>query len=229
MTAVVAALVGITALLSACTAAPEEPVATPRPVTTEEAQTLALARFRSFDAGSRPFSTTVRERGADLHLQGWVDYSTHIGYASVTGDFDPEALLWTGSTMGITPAEPDAAGDPPLPIPDLDDENWISQPIDNTVSRLGALLSVIGGLASDRPDNPLLLQQAGALWVRADTVDGTPVTVFASPPSDEPLTASSPPLDADSSGLRLWVTDDGLILRAEVRIGDSWSVINFPD
>ena len=61
-----AALVLAGALLAGCTGAPEDPDASARPVTTEESQLLAVARFRSFDAGSRPFTTEVRERGADL-------------------------------------------------------------------------------------------------------------------------------------------------------------------
>ncbi len=217
------------ALLTGCTSAPEDEDASARPVTTEESQLLAIARFRSFDAGSRPFTSEVRERGADLSLRGWIDHVNHVGYATVTGAFDPEALLWTGATVGIIPASPDPDGNPPLPIPPLDDQTWLSHPLDPSASRLDSLLAAIGALGSDRPDNPLLLQQSGALWLRADEVDGTPVTVFAAPPSDEPLTADSPRVDADTSALRLWVDETGLILRAEVRIGDSWSTIDFSD
>ena len=53
--------------------------------------------------------------------------------------------------------------------------------------------------------------------------------MFAAPPSDEPVTADSPPIDADTSALRLWVDETGLILRAEVRVGDSWSTVDLPD
>lgn len=226
---IITALVLAGTLLAGCTGAPEDPDASARPVTTEESQLLAIARFRNFDAGSRPFTTEVTERATDLHVRGWIDYVSHIGYAAATGSFDPEALLWTGATVGIIPASPDADGNPPLPIPALDDQAWLSHPLDPSSSRLDSLLAAIGALGSDRPDNPLLLQQAGALWLRTDEVDGTPVTVFAAPPSDEPLTADSPPIDAETSALRLWVDETGLMLRAEVRIGDSWSTVDFAD
>lgn len=55
----------------------------------------------------------------------------------------------------------------------------------------------------------------------------SPKPYFATPPSDEPLTASSPPLDADASGVRLWIDETGLILRAEVRVGTDWSTVDF--
>lgn len=217
-------------LLSGCaaTGAPD-PTPTARPVTAEEAQLLAIARFDNFDTGSRPFATEVQERGSDLRLQGWVDYRSQVGYAAVTGAFDPQALLWTATTVGVRTQQPDAAGSPALPIPPPGDPGWTSAPLDPASSRLDALLSVIGGLGSDRPDNPLLVQQSGALWLRDDEVDGTPVTVFAAPPSDEPLSASNAPPDAETSPLRLWVTEDGLLLRAETRIGDTWTTVDFPD
>lgn len=222
-----AILVG--AVLAGCAVAPEEPDAAARPVTTEESQLLALARFRSFDVGSRPFTTDVRERGADLHLQGWMDYSAKVGYAAVTGEFDPQALLWTSTTVGIIPAAVEGDQNPALPIPAPDNEQWLSAPLDPASSRLDGLLAAIAGLGSERPDNPLLVQQSGALWLRADDVDGTPVTVFAAPPSDEPLSADSPPVEAETSALRLWVDELGLIRRAEVRVGDTWSTVDFPD
>ena len=158
-----------------------------RPVTTTESQLLATVRFNNFDAGSRPFRTEITEKGTALHLQGWIDYGSHLGYAAVTGSFQPQALIWNGRSVGVHQSAPDANGNPALPILDPADTAWVSHPPNPTSSRLDALLQTIGGLGSDRPDNPVLVQQAGALWLRTDSVDGTPVTVFASPPSDMPV------------------------------------------
>ncbi len=226
-----AALALAVLLLAGCAASPDEAVTpSPQGVTAEQAQLIAIARFRSFDAGSRPFTTDLTERGTALHLQGWIDYPHGSGYVSVTSrgaSFDPQALLWSASTVGITPAAPDAAGDPPLPVLPLSDSRWTSRPMDPASSRMDALLSAITALGADRPDNPLLVQQAGGLWLRADTVDGVPVQVFATPPSDEPLGVTSPPVTADSSPVRLWLDASGLILRAELRLGDDWSTVAF--
>lgn len=200
-----------------------------RPVTTEESQLLAIARFNNFDLGSRPFVTELQERGVDLHLQGWVDYAAGLGFAATTGDFPAQAMIWTASDVGILPQQPDAAGDPVLPMPALDDPALSLDALDAESSRLDALLGVISGLGADRPDNPLLLQQAGALWLRTDEIDGAPVTVFATPPDDNPRDSSSPPLTADTSPLRLWVGADGTMLRADVRLGGDWITVDLPD
>ena len=115
-------------------------------------------------------------------------------------------------------------------FPDLSDPEWQIQTLDPTASGLDALLAAISALGSDRPDNPLLLQQSGALWLREDEVDGTPVTVFAAPPSDEPVDAGiAGRALRDDATLRLWVGGDGLLLRAEVKLNNAWSVVDFPD
>lgn len=200
-----------------------------RPTTTEESQLLAIARFNNFDLGTRGFTTNIQERGVELRVQGWVNYTEHFGYAAVTGAFPSQVLVWTSSLVGITEQEPDALGNPLLPMPSLDDPALTTATLDPATSRLDALLAIIGSLGSDRPDNPLLLQQSGALWLRADRIEETAVTVFAAPPSDAPRDASSPPLTADTSSLRLWVDDSGEILRAEARIGDTWSSVDFSE
>ncbi|WP_166868759.1 hypothetical protein [Salinibacterium sp. ZJ70] len=213
-------------MLSAC-AAPAESGGTARPVTSAESELLAIARFANFDHGSRRFATTVQERGVELRLQGWVDYPSQLGYAAVTGDFRSQAMIWTDGVIGIIAREPDAHGDPILPMPALNDPGLALDSMDPTTSRLDALLGIISALGADRPDNPLLLRQSGALWLRADDIDGTSVSVFAAPPSDAPRDASAPPLTADSAGLRLWLDATGLMLRAEARIGDQWTTIDF--
>ena len=169
---VIGCLVAIVLALSACTSSPDPsaPDASARPVTTEEAQLLAVTRFNNYDAGTRPFSTTLTEQGAELTVTGWIDYVAHVGYASVTGAFDPQAMVWSDTTVGIIPQTPDEDGNPILPMPAADAE-WQSRPLDPTTSRLDAMLAVLSSLGSDRPDNPLLVQQTGALWLRDDTVD----------------------------------------------------------
>ena len=125
----------------------------------------------------------------------------------------------------LIPAEPDADGMPPLPIPGADDPTWLSRAIDASASALDRRLVLIGSLGSDRPENPLLLQQTGALWLGEDEVDGTAVTVFAAPPSDEVAEPGS--VDADTSPLRLWVTADALLLRAQTRVDGAWQDVDF--
>ena len=224
----VAAALLIAAALTGCTGA-DQPTSEPtaRPVTSEEAQLLAITRFTNYDTGSRPFTTSLDVSGVETAMTGWVDYVSALGYASVTGSFGAEALLWTDGALGAIPSEPDAEGYPVLPIAPASDPDWQIQQLDPSASALDALLAAISALGSDRPDNPLLVQQSGALWLREDQVDGTAVTVFAAPPSDAPVEGEAPTEDASS--LRLWVAASGLLLRAEVRLNDGWTTVDFPD
>jgi hypothetical protein len=222
---VVAAL--LLCALTACVDSPADPGGA-RPVTSEEAQLLAITRFQNFDARTRPFETAFTLSGVEVTMRGWVDYVAELGYASVTGDFGTEAVLWTTSSLGAVPRAADDGGYPTFPIPPLDDPEWQIQTLDASSSALGALVATISALGVDRPDNPLLVQQSGALWLREDEVDDTAVTVFAAPPSDSPVDGSSAPDPSDAT-LRLWVDAGGLLRRAEVFLNNTWNMIDFPD
>ncbi|MEO8093334.1 MAG: hypothetical protein ABI632_00245 [Pseudolysinimonas sp.] len=201
----------------------------PRAVTTEESQLLATARFNNFDLGSRPFRTTLTQSSDVLTLTGWIDYGNQVGYAAVSGQGDPQYLLWNSTSVAVIAGTPDADGNPVFPIPPLEDPGWSTLRLDPTHSTLEALLAGLSGLGSDRPDNPLLLQQSGALWLREDAINGRPVTVFAAPSSDTPSTNQPGTPDANPSPLRLWVDATGLLLRAEFRLGGSWIVVDLPN
>lgn len=220
----VAILTIAAAVLAGCTAQTVSPTA--HVVTSKESELLAISRFANFNAGTRTISTVLNQSGTELKLLGWVDYANGAGYVEVTGAFESQALLWTSNTVGIIASSPDSDGFPRLPIPDLDDQNWQSRPLDTSSSALDTLLAAIGNLGQDRPDNPLLLQQSGAMWLKTDKVGGVPVTVFAAPASDEPLPDGKVP-QAGSESLRLWVTKDGLILRAELNLNGSWVTVDF--
>ena len=67
-----------------------------------------------------------------------------------------------------------------------------------------AALAFIAELGATRPENPLLLEQGGALWLRDDSVGGTPVTVFAGPPGLGAGVGASSPQGAQAR-VRYWV------------------------
>ncbi|OZD54404.1 hypothetical protein CH252_08900 [Rhodococcus sp. 06-1477-1B] len=223
--------IGLT-LLTACTpaAAPDEPSA--QPVTAAESELLAAARFRNFDAGTRSVSFAIDDDGAALQLTGWFDYATHTGYGALTADGTPNTLvLWNATTVAAHDAvSTDASAPAPLPVPDAAPlgSSWRSVALSGAHSRLHAMLQVIASLGSDRPDNPLLLRQGGALALGDETIDGTAVEVFAGPLSDSPLPAGQS-VDPDASTTRFWLDGDGVMRRAAVRLGGSgsWQDIDF--
>lgn len=227
-----AAATALMLILTACApggASDEVSTADARPVTTEEAQVLASMRFRNFDAGARTVSFTVTENG-DAHVDGWFDFTSHIGYASLDAAGSPELLLWNDEVSGTAIEPAGAADDLPLPLPDQTElaQNWTGGPLDPSSSQLDAMLSIIVTLGADRPDNPLLLQQSGALWLAERTVDGTALTIFAGPASDDALAAGEI-ADPDAATTRYWLDDAGLAHRVDVRLGAQaeWTTITF--
>lgn len=201
--------------LAACApgaqAAPE-----PRPVTTEESQLLAAMRFRNYDAGVRALAFTVVDGAAELTFTGWYDFSRRTGYGTVdAADGARALLLWNGETIGLSETA-SRAGTAPLPVPA--DAEWSTSRLDPRSSRLHALVSVVAGLGADRPDNPLLLQQSGALWMGSETVGDAATTIFAGPPGEDPVDAGTE-VDPDRSATRYWVDASGVLWRAEIRLG----------
>jgi hypothetical protein len=219
-TAIVLALLW---LLTSCGGAEQPPPPSPHRVTAEEAQVLAMSRFRSFDAGSRSFTTTLASPQRVV-LKGWIDYTTHTGYALAHGpDFSPQLLRWNLLQAGLRPAPADASGTPQLPMPR---GRWQVRALDPSRSVLDTTLLVVADLGLDRPENPLLLRQDGALWLGERSFGGRTLTVYAAPPSDK---AARSPVGPDDSGLRLWVDGSGAIHRAEIRTGADWVEVDFGD
>ena len=193
----------------------------PRALTSDEAQGLATMRFRNYAAGVRSIAFAVTDSGKTYDVEGWADYAAHLGYATVSeDDAIPVVIGWSTaglSTHDYPPPVPDGAALPPLPPPDLPDapESWVSSDLDPTSSRLHTLLAMVVSLGNDRPDNPLLLQQSDARWLRTDDLDGTPVTVYAGPSSEKP----ADPDAVTESTVRYWVDDEWTLLRLEARLG----------
>lgn len=194
----------------------------PRVVTTAESEVLAVIRFKNFDAGTRSISAAFDDGGTALTLDGWFDYETHVGYGLVTaGGAGGDLILWDGTSLAALAAAGATAA--PLPVPAAT-EPWQPGVVDPNASAAQAVLGVIASLGADRPENPLLLRQNGALHLTDDSIDGTAVSVFTGP-AEGALTDDG--VDAEASGVRYWVDADGLLLRVEARLGGEWVTIDF--
>ncbi|MFC7405409.1 hypothetical protein [Georgenia alba] len=205
--------------------------ATPRPITSEEAERLAVMRFRNVDAGTRSLSARYEEQGHRVEIDGWFDYGAGAGYGVVSTAGAPgDAVVWDDMRVAIAPEPPDAVGEPPSSF-----ERWSIAPVDPQGSAVGSLFAIVAGLGADRPENPLLLQQGGALWLRTDRVGDQEVTVFAGPtapsgeqggPAEGDGEQTSGPVDPDAANVRYWLDETGLAHRVEVRVGTSWARID---
>ncbi|WP_245617401.1 hypothetical protein [Amycolatopsis taiwanensis] len=182
----------------------------PRALTSDEANRLAITRFRNYQAGGRAVTITVPNAAGGLVIKGSIDYRGKLAYGVVHGagrDTSSDGLIeWTAATvlvhpMANTPAE--APASPP-------GSDWVSRPLQTSGSALDTSLAIALGLGSDRPDNAQLLPQNGATWIGQDQMGGHPVDVMTGP------SANGKPGTADT--VRYWIGSDGTMYRVQVKV-----------
>ncbi len=223
-----------------CSTAPASPragaaataSAGPRPLTTDEAQRLAIMRFANFDARVRSIDFQVDDGGVQYTVDGWTDFEAGLGYATLRTDGDRALIAWSAETIGSRAAVDEAQRPPiPPPVSSVDDPDWSTSTLSPSASRLHAALAIILETGHDRPDNPVLLQQTDARWLRSDEVDGEVVDVVAGPTSDHAYDPETSVGDGSDATVRYWVDRDGLLRRLETRLGGSadWTAIDFGD
>jgi hypothetical protein len=239
MTATVSAMLILAAFaLTGCGASPAEGA---RHLTQSEAQLMAVSRFKNYNAETRAIAATIHD-GADVWtVRGWYDYAHDVGYASLTNagatptGSASAILLWSQHALFSTGAgELEGNALPPLPAPSVDQikQTWTPTPYQPNVYAPQAALLIIASLGSDRPENPLLLQQSDALWLRHDHIGKTPVDVFAGPTTTSvgtatPATTPDAAIAPDASTVRYWLSGSGLMLRVEMRLGGGqWSSVD---
>lgn len=212
---VAALLVGIT--LGGCassTPGAEDPQVTG--LTTEQAERLAVARFRNFDAGVREVTVTVAgDDTGEIVVAGWYDYATHTGYGSATAAGADAGLIWWSADTIAT--REGATGEEIAPLP-LPDDGWQSGALDPSSTNLANSLALVTNLGSDRPENPQLLAQSDAAFLKKDTIDGTAVEVFIGPSAEG--TAESTAAADLTTRARYWVDSTGTLLKFESPLGD---------
>lgn len=219
--------------LGACTsdhsldASPTATAPSARALTTEEAQILAVMRFRNFDDGARAVSFEVADGAQKLRFEGWMDYASRSGAGALTSDDGAALLQWNPGAVAVRERLP---AENPSDAAEALDDRWTVAGLDPGASPLHALLAIVAELGADRPENPLLLQQTGALRLGTDSIDGESVTLFAGPTSDEPRDPDEP-IDADAANAHYALAEDGTLLRADLRLasGAQWTRIHFGD
>lgn len=212
----VAAVVTLVAFLIAGTGP-----AGPRALTSDEANRLAITRFRNFQAGGRAVTITAPATAGGLVIAGSIDYRAKIGYGVVHGtgrDTSSDGLIeWTATTVAVHPmANP--PGEAPATPPE---QSWYSRPLRTSGSSLDTGLAVALGLGSDRPDNAQLLPQNGAEWTAADQVNGHQVEVMTGPTTGTK--------SGEARVVRYWIGSDGTMyrVRADVASQPEPVVIDF--
>ncbi|MFF0297762.1 hypothetical protein ACFYS8_14450 [Kitasatospora sp. NPDC004615] len=182
----------------------------PRPPTTDEANRLALTRFRNYEAGGRALTITVPGTAGRLTVTGSVDFRTRTGYGVLHGtgrDSSTTGLIqWTPTTVRVLPM-PDAPATAPATPPA---SGWSTRPLQTTGSSLDTSLAIALNLAADRPDNPQLLPQNGATWLSRTTLNGHPTDVITGPNARGTTTTSDT--------VRYWIDPDGTMYRVQAAL-----------
>jgi hypothetical protein len=189
----------------------------PRALTSDEANRLAITRFRNYEAQGRALTISVPGTAGGLVVTGSVDYQEKLGYGVVHGsgrDTSSDGLIqWTATSVYVLPMA-DAPAHAPASPPR---SGWYSRPLQTSGSSLDSALAIALNLGSDRPDNTQLLPQNGAAWVGRDEVDGHRVDVMTGPSasSDDGSGTANP---GTASRVRYWVGSDGTMYRVRVSL-----------
>jgi type II secretory pathway pseudopilin PulG len=182
----------------------------PRALTSDEANRLAITRFRNYQAGGRAVTITVPSAGGGLVITGSVDYRAKLGYGVVHGsgrDTSSDGLVqWTASTVLVHPMANAPAAAPATPP----GSGWFSRPLQSAGSSLDSALAIALSLGSDRPDNAELLPQNGATWVGQDEVAGHQVDVLTGPRTRA--------VTGTAGDVRYWIGSDGTAYRVRARV-----------
>jgi hypothetical protein len=185
----------------------------PRALTPDEANRLAITRFRNYEAHGRAVTITVPGTPGGLVVTGSVDYQGKLGYGVVHGtgrDTSSDGLIeWTTASVFVHPmanAPAHAPASPPR-------SGWYGRPVQPAGSSLDSSLAIALSLGSDRPDNAELLPQNGAAWWGRDQVDGHRVNVMTGP--------SSRDRSGTTGNVRYWIGSDGTMYRVRVSVSSA--------
>ena len=188
----------LAATLSACSAGLSE---AGEPLTAQQAEELAAARFRVYTAG--PFTVSV-----EFGEPEGVDHAT----ASLT--VDPEAHRAWGEVRrgpeGLAIAEEVLATPGALVV--QRDGAWRASEL-STAAQLA--LRAVFTLVSDRPENATLLRQSDAAFLGSVAVDGERFSGYRLPSSGE----------SGSSRARIWLAADGSLHRLDAGEGSGFAIL----
>ncbi|ATL25223.1 hypothetical protein [Streptomyces formicae] len=188
----------------------------PRPVTVAEAQRLAMARFNTYDTGTMRVTVTLHDDSGTTTVRGLADYRAHraVGRFTVDGAGRPDTglIAWDAAGLAVSSAPArgaDEVAGTTKAVARTSPRSW--SPRAYTEDPLDNALRLVMALATDRPDNPQLLAQAGPRRLRDETLRGTAYTLFSGPrPRGSARDSESP--------LTYWVDEEGRLGRLEARI-----------
>lgn len=187
-----------------------------RALTSQEADRLAITRFRNYEAGGRAVTITVPGTAGNLVITGSIDYRTKLAYGVVHGtgrDTSSDGLIeWTATSVLVDPMTNTPPTAPTIPPA----TGWYSRQLQKTGSSVDSSLLIALNLGSDRPDNAQLLPQNGATWIGRDQLAGHQVDIMTGPTAARGT--SGPGAVGAASTVRYWIGSDGTMYRVEADV-----------
>ncbi|MCX5204542.1 hypothetical protein OG897_24190 [Streptomyces sp. NBC_00237] len=194
----------------------EDPDA-PRPVTTQEAERLAVARFLAYESSPARITATIDDGADSVIVKGVIDYRTHRAVGTYTAGRPAQRGLIAWDTTGLSvslhkPPADDTAAQVTRVAAQLPARAWT--PRGYAQDPLDTALKVLMALGVNRPDNPQLLAQSGTRRLGERTLGGRSHTLFSGP---RPQGRKAP--QAATSPVTYWVDASGRLGRMELRTG----------
>lgn len=173
-------VVGVSLVAASVSCGSDEPVSTERPLTFDEATLLAgVQRDNYLDGGAVvEVTSSFLADGSTLSMRAEVDWVEHTGRALV---------IATGREVGVTEVYwNETTVFERLPV--LNDllvargqtgVEFVARPPDADGRQIDRAIALLVGLASEAPDNPVLVQQKqGSAFLRDDVLRGESVQVL---------------------------------------------------
>jgi hypothetical protein len=186
----------------------------PRPLTTAEAERLAVARFLNVCAGGVRVSTSFDAAEGTVELRGVLDFGHDVGTANASIDGASEVIQWDADTL-LRWQGAGGGTSRPTGIPEIE---AAGRRLDPSTSDLDLMLSLLSSLGAHRPDDASMLQQSDARWLRTDDVDGIAVDVIAGPGGGRD--------SGDGGSTRYWIDATGHLLRFEAELASGWVTVH---
>jgi hypothetical protein len=189
-----------------------------RAVTAEEADVLSRVAQRNLNRGGGALDLTVPTvPAANLRGAGWIDWKEGVAYLSVRDTDKPaDVALMRANREGVAvlPTKPRANARPPLPAPTSDRwkyQRWIDRADTSGGLDLDLLVAEALTLAAGQRDDLAALRQR-ASWLRTDTIDERPVTVYEIAKPQE-----TGAVRRGQARMRYWIDKSGGLRRIELR------------
>lgn len=177
------------------------------PLSSEQAQALAVVRFNNYSAGvirAEIEAAGAVEMDADVlvDLRAGAAYGTYAATDPATSEPVASGVIaWSLEMVGT------AEGDDPAQVPKA--TAWTQRAMDPT-QPLDVALALALQLGVDRPENPVLLQQSSARLLRTEGSGDDRLWVITGPGSADGKTASR---------TTYWVDTTGHLDRMEAQVG----------